>query len=861
MNHAQKIQYRIWVAFLIVGLAYFWIWWLRPEHNIGAFSYVLNLIVIAWLTLLPLYFILILSRARVPAQLPVPAGYRVAMVVTKAPSEPFPIVQETLEAMLRQTYPHDTWLADEDPALATIEWCREHGVMISTRKDRPDYHNSSWPRRTKCKEGNLAFFYDHYGYANYDFVVQLDADHVPTDGYLEEMLRGFADPKVGYVSAPSICDKNAEESWSARGRLYVEGALHGALQAGYTGDFAPMCIGSHYAVRTIALREIGGLGPELAEDHSTTLMMNANGWRGVHALNAIAHGAGPQTFGDLATQEFQWSRSLFTILLKYTPLYFGKLTPRLKLQFAFCQLWYPLFSLIMLVVYLLPLTALLLDLNMVGINYPEFFVRISLIWIILTGMALWWSKHQWTRPVQAKVLSWEGTLFLFARWPWSLIGMIAAMRDWMLGSTLDFRVTPKGRDAAEPLPLRVLAPYAFLSLASGLPVLFLGNIKVAVGFYMFATLNSILYAVLLVVIVLKHRAENPNASAIPGPNLYRVTVTAVAAVTIAIPLFAIPLRGPIALKSLVWGYEHLLERSTWQKGLPTGVAGAWSTTASAQPLAKASKRIGPVRLGVYDPEQVFSAVPNLSVEHIFLHWQDFRAAQYRSLAQYAAARHRQLMVTIEPWTRAKNWTDGGEQLLKEVIAGNFDPEIKAICLALGATAGPVLVRWGHEMEDDSGRYPWANREPKEYIAAYQHFVDQCRKFAPEANFIWSPQGKHSLALYYPGDGYVDFVGISLYALQAWDIDHFGKDLRPSEVLGPLYARVEKFEKLIIIPELGVAGDYSYRKQWLGSTSELAEKFDKLFAVIYFNSHETGAWPAPYGSPDWRITPDDLMRGP
>jgi cellulose synthase/poly-beta-1,6-N-acetylglucosamine synthase-like glycosyltransferase len=518
MSRAQKVQYWTWLAILLVALAYFWIWWLRPEHNIGTFSYVLNLIVIAWLTLLPLYFILFLSRARVPAQLPVPDGYRVAMVVTKAPSEPFPIIWETLEAMLRQTYPHDTWLADEDPSPETINWCREHGVMISTRKGRADYHNKSWPRRTKCKEGNLAFFYDHYGYANYDFVVQLDADHVPTDGYLEEMLRGFADPKVGYVSAPSICDKNAKESWSARGRLYVEGPLHGPLQAGYTGDLAPLCIGSHYAVRTAALKEIGGLGPELAEDHSTTLIMNAHGWRGVHAMNAIAHGAGPQTFADLATQEFQWSRSLFMILLKYTPLYFGKLPLRLKLQFAFCQLWYPLFSVLMLTMYLLPLAALLLDSNMVGVNYPDFFVRISLLWIIISGMAFWWSKQQWLRPVEAKALSWEGTLFLFARWPWSLIGTIAAVRDWMRGSTLDFRVTPKGRAAAKPLPFRVLAPYAFLSAASGLPILLLGSVKIAVGFYVFAAANSVLYAILLLVIIVQHRRENPEATVMLGPD-------------------------------------------------------------------------------------------------------------------------------------------------------------------------------------------------------------------------------------------------------------------------------------------------------------------------------------------------------
>ena len=139
------------------------------------------------------------------------------MVVTKAPSEPFPIVAETLLAMLAQTQPHDTWLADEDPSPETLAWCREHGVFVSTRKGRADYHRQTWPRRTRCKEGNLAFFYDHYGYERYDFVAQLDADHVPEPDYLWQMLRPFADPAVGYVSAPSICDRNAAESWSARG--------------------------------------------------------------------------------------------------------------------------------------------------------------------------------------------------------------------------------------------------------------------------------------------------------------------------------------------------------------------------------------------------------------------------------------------------------------------------------------------------------------------------------------------------------------------------------------------------------------------------------------------------------------------
>ena len=99
------------------------------------------------------------------------------------------------------------------------------------------------------------------------------------------------------------------------------------------------------------------MGPELAEDHSTSLLMNAGGWRGVHAIDAIAHGAGPATFADLAIQEFQWSRSLMTIFLQHTPRYLARLPVRLRMQFVFCELWYPLFAGFMLLKFLVPINV------------------------------------------------------------------------------------------------------------------------------------------------------------------------------------------------------------------------------------------------------------------------------------------------------------------------------------------------------------------------------------------------------------------------------------------------------------------------------------------------------------------------
>ena len=113
------------------------------------------------------------------------------------------------------------------------------------------------------------------------------------------MVRPFADPAIGYVAAPSVCDTNADESWAARGGLFREASFHGAFQLGHSGGWGRACIGSHYAVRTGALRDIGGVGPGLAEDFSTSFLLTSAGWHGAFAIDAEAHGDGPGTFAAM----------------------------------------------------------------------------------------------------------------------------------------------------------------------------------------------------------------------------------------------------------------------------------------------------------------------------------------------------------------------------------------------------------------------------------------------------------------------------------------------------------------------------------------------------------------------------------
>lgn len=577
----HRVEFLVGALGWLAALVWFWSWWFDPAHYIGLFGFVTITAVLAWVTLLPAYFLVIFYRSRKPhGALRLPAGSRVAMVVTKAPSEPFLVVTKTLEAMLAQDVPHDTWLADEEPSAETLRWCERHGVLVSTRKDRSDYHRATWPRRTRCKEGNLAFFYDRYGYDRYDFVVQLDADHVPEPGYLREMLRPFADPAVGYVSAPSICDSNAAASWSARGRLYAEASMHGSLQAGYNGGLAPLCIGSHYAVRCTALKQIGGLGPELAEDHSTTLMMNAHGWRGVHALDAVAHGDGPRTFADLVTQEFQWSRSLMMLLLQYSPIYVPRLPTRLKLQFLFSQLWYPLFALFMAAMFALPIIALLRGENFVAVTYPGFLAHFAPLSAILIALSFRWRATGTFRPFNARILSWESMFFLFARWPWALAGTIAAIRDWLTGSFVDFRITPKGTSEVDPLPMRVLAPYGCLSLASVLPVLLIGDAGQTRGFYIFAIVNSVIYALLLLIIVFQHGRENRVRR---SRGLYRPALATSVLLLFLMPSIATVERGKDGLESLAWGTGGVSLFTVKYSVAGAGIGGAEITKTTFNP--------------------------------------------------------------------------------------------------------------------------------------------------------------------------------------------------------------------------------------------------------------------------------------
>ena len=512
----QEAVLRVLVLATVGAGAWFWLWWLAAGHGTWRNPLVVVCtLLLAWVFLTPLYFLFFTCRMTRPdSRVPVP-DLRAAIIVTKAPSEPWLVVRTTLEAMLAQDYPepYDVWLADERPEPETLVWCAEHGVHVSSRFGVAEYHQPTWPRRTKSKEGNLAYFYDSVGYHNYDVVAQLDCDHVPAPEYLAAMVRPFTAPGIGYTCAPSICDSNVQDGWTVRGRLYREATLHGPVQAGSNDGYAPVCIGSHYAVRTAALREVGGLGPELAEDYSTTLWLQSGGWDGVFVLDAEAHGAGPASVDEMMTQEIQWSRSLGTILTKWLPGRGSAMPWRARLRMEFSLAFYLLMGGMLTVASVLPAVAVLLGHSWGQASLVQFYAHAWAYSLLALATALYVRHLRVFRPHDAKLWSWEAMLFQLLRWPWTFGCFVQGMYFGWRSRTKPFKVTPKSASEESVLSARWLLPMFLLGAIPGWVVCVMPSADLVLGPALMCILECTTYLVALLAIIGLHLGRNYQLAA------------------------------------------------------------------------------------------------------------------------------------------------------------------------------------------------------------------------------------------------------------------------------------------------------------------------------------------------------------
>ncbi|CAN7599828.1 glycoside hydrolase family 26 protein [Pararhizobium sp. LjRoot235] len=306
-------------------------------------------------------------------------------------------------------------------------------------------------------------------------------------------------------------------------------------------------------------------------------------------------------------------------------------------------------------------------------------------------------------------------------------------------------------------------------------------------------------------------------------------------------------------KALAFSFAGLLLSGTViasssPRGTPDLNSPSMATPSSKRPVLTATS----IGFGAYDPNGDFSEPSSSEIEHLFLPWEDVDLSTLAVADDYAKERGRTLLITVEPWSWSPKWRFSSQELLSSILNGQRDNNMAAVCSMAATLKSPVIIRWGQEMDEADSQFSWSHWRGKDFIMAYQRMVTVCRTHLKTAKYMWSPKGNEGLEAFYPGDAFVDIVGLSVFGLQKQDRDTTGGDRTFSQRLAPGYDRVKGYGKPIMVAELGYEGDQSYVRNWAQNVAKPHAEFPGLTAVVYFNDREIYPWPQGYGRPDWRI---------
>jgi beta-mannanase len=263
--------------------------------------------------------------------------------------------------------------------------------------------------------------------------------------------------------------------------------------------------------------------------------------------------------------------------------------------------------------------------------------------------------------------------------------------------------------------------------------------------------------------------------------------------------------------------------------------------------------------GVYDPEQAFGDDDLLEIRHLYVSWQHLDDAAFvERLDSLREQRRIAVLLTVEPWPQ-----EGSEaSLLQDIVSGQYDEEIDQLAALLQRQAGRTYLSWGHEMDQDlTERYPWSGKDPEQYKTAYRYVVDRLReKTDTELRWIWAGVLKQGSLRYWPGDEYVDVIGMPIYSFPEWDRQVYGYIRDFQSTFEEKLSVVASVEKPVMITELGVCGSDDFESFWLRQAFLSLADYPRLAGIVFFYSRDTeGAWGDAVSTPDWRVHPE-LIRG-
>ena len=290
--------------------------------------------------------------------------------------EPLDIVLGTVRAARDMRLEHTVWVLDDGDSDELRDAAAREGVQYLRR----EVHDHA-------KAGNVnAGFFRTTG----EFMVILDADHVPSPDFLLRALPHMQDPLVAFVQTPQAFP--AARGLVAVGTGEAQRIFYELVMPGKNHFNAVFCVGTNVIFRRAALLEIGGMHTASnSEDIWTSLELHRLGWRSVFVPETLARGLAPDNLLSYFKQQFRWSYGGFEVLLRGGLFRRKGLTLDQRAQYLLTALHYVLslsalaFMGIPSLYLLFGLSPIKADLSSWLTHYAPFYVIIVLITVIQTG--------------------------------------------------------------------------------------------------------------------------------------------------------------------------------------------------------------------------------------------------------------------------------------------------------------------------------------------------------------------------------------------------------------------------------------------------------------------------------------------
>lgn len=272
------------------------------------------------------------------------------------------------------------------------------------------------------------------------------------------------------------------------------------------------------------------------------------------------------------------------------------------------------------------------------------------------------------------------------------------------------------------------------------------------------------------------------------------------------------------------------------------------TPAALPPVSSSPLRFGLIPAGGMAATAEIDATSRLAGEQpsIILGYKDFQ--QPAPIAELAAASARGALpiITWEPWNASVGGASQPAYSLAAVAGGAFDSYIRQWGMDLAAWGKPVMLRFAHEMNGDW--YPWCEtingNAPGDYVRAWRHVHDLIAAAgATNVTWIWAPNGggPGNMAAMYPGDDYVDAVGLDAYnwgTTQSWS-----RWQTPDEVFGPWLEQLRSIApgKQIIITETAGTETGGSKADWISALLPYLKAQPDVTGFLWFNLNKETDW--------------------